>query len=92
MNGYIWNGAACVLTNPNITSSIPSCPNGFIWTGQTCMPFSGGNIMNCATGYVWSYPSGFCIPYSQYTHGYGTINCISGTYWNGAGCISYPQL
>lgn len=48
--------------------------------------------MNCAVGYVWSYPSGLCIPYSQYTHGFGTINCIPGTYWNGAGCIQYPSL
>lgn len=56
------------------------------------MPFSEGNIMNCATGFVWSYPSGLCIPHAQYTHGFGIINCISGTYWNGAGCISYPRL
>lgn len=46
--------------------------------------------MNCAGGYVWSYPSSSCIPYNQYSQGYGYIQCISGTYWNGVGCIQYP--
>jgi hypothetical protein len=95
IQGYVWNGSACVQSTPsnNTTNSTTSnCSTGYVWNGFACqinclaISNSNGQIsLNscaCIQGYVWNGSA--CVQSTPSNN--TTSNCSTGYVWTGLSC------